>query len=176
MFDLIASLLSFFYDLNNSYVVAIVLLTFVVLVISTPLTLTGTRSMLKMQLLQPELKAIQNKYDKDDREAMNAEMMEFYKSNNINPVGGCIPMLFQIPVFLVLYRVILGITRRATDVGSELGEVTRLDARGHQPGGDPALQPGVRGRRHAVVQGSVGYQRDEQYRLRSRPLREPSTR
>jgi len=104
-------------------VVAIVLLTLVVLVISTPLTLQGTRSMLKMQLLQPELKAIQSKYGKDEREAMNAEMMEFYKTNNINPVGGCIPMLFQIPVFLVLYRVIIGITRRATDVGTELGEV-----------------------------------------------------
>lgn len=123
MFDLIANLLSFFYDLNNSYVVAIVLLTLVVLVVSTPLTLTGTKSMLKMQLLQPELKAIQNKYDKDEREAMNAEMMEFYKENNINPVGGCLPMLFQIPVFLVLYRVILGITRRATDIGTEFGEV-----------------------------------------------------
>jgi len=133
MFDLIASLLSYFYDLNNSYVVAIVLLTIVVLVISTPLTLQGTKSMLKMQLLQPELKAIQNKYDKDEREAMNAEMMEFYKSNNINPVGGCIPMLFQIPVFLVLYRVILGITRRATDVGSELGEVTGSLAGGSIP-------------------------------------------
>ena len=123
MFDLIANLLSFFYDLNNSYVVAIVLLTLVVLVVSTPLTLTGTKSMLKMQLLQPELKAIQNKYGKDEREAMNAEMMEFYKENNINPVGGCLPMLFQIPVFLVLYRVILGVTRRATDIGTEFGEV-----------------------------------------------------
>ncbi len=133
MFDLIANLLSYFYDLNHSYVVAIVLLTFVVLVISTPLTLTGTKSMLKMQLLQPELKAIQNKYGKDEREAMNAEMMEFYKSNNINPVGGCIPMLFQIPVFLVLYRVIIGITRRATDVGTELGEVAGSLAGGSTP-------------------------------------------
>ena len=123
MFDLIANLLSFFYDLNNSYVIAIVLLTLVVLVVSTPLTLAGTKSMLKMQLLQPEMKAIQNKYDKDDREAMNAELMEFYKENNINPVGGCLPMLFQIPVFLVLYRVILGITRRAADIGTEFGEV-----------------------------------------------------
>lgn len=133
MFDLIANLLSFFYDLNHSYVVAIVLLTLVVLVISTPLTLQGTKSMLKMQLLQPELKAIQNKYGKDEREAMNAEMMEFYKSNNINPVGGCIPMLFQIPVFLVLYRVIIGITRRATDVGTELGEVAGSLAGGSVP-------------------------------------------
>lgn len=133
MFDLIANLLSYFYDLNNSYVVAIVLLTLVVLLISTPLTLSGTRSMLKMQLLQPELKAIQNKYDKDDREAMNAEMMEFYKENNINPIGGCVPMLFQIPVFLVLYRVIIGITRRATDVGTELGEVAGSLAGGSAP-------------------------------------------
>ncbi|MFT7473886.1 MAG: YidC/Oxa1 family membrane protein insertase [Verrucomicrobiales bacterium] len=133
MFDLIASLLSFFYELNNSYVVAIVLLTLVVLVISTPLTLQGTKSMLKMQLLQPELKAIQNKYAKDDREAMNAEMMEFYKENNINPVGGCLPMLFQIPVFLVLYRVILGITRRATDIGVQFGGVAGSIASGTTP-------------------------------------------
>ena len=123
MFDLIANLLSFFYDLNNSYVVAIVLLTFVVLVIATPLTLKGTSSMLRMQLLQPELKAIQDKYGKDEREAMNAELLEFYKENNINPVGGCLPMLFQIPVFLVLYRVILGLTRRSTDAGAQFGAV-----------------------------------------------------
>ena len=123
MFDLIANVLSFLYDINNSYVVAIVLLTLIVLVVATPLTLTGTKSMLKMQLLQPELKEIQNKYPKEERDAMNAELMEFYKDNQINPVGGCIPMLFQIPVFLVLYRVILGVTRRATPTGIELGEV-----------------------------------------------------
>ncbi len=133
MFDLIASMLSWFYSVNHSYVVAIVLLTLVVLLISTPLTLQGTRSMLKMQLLQPELKAIQNKYDKDEREAMNTEMMEFYKENNINPVGGCIPMLFQIPVFLVLYRVILGLTRRATDVGSQFGAVAGSVSEGAAP-------------------------------------------
>ena len=123
MFDLLANLLSFFYDLNNSYVVAIVLLTLVVLVISTPLTIKGTRSQLQMSLLQPELKAIQNKYGKDEREEMNKELMEFYQENNINPVGGCLPLLFQIPVFLVLYRVILGLTRRATDVGFQFGSV-----------------------------------------------------
>ena len=123
MFDLIASVLSWLYDLTSSYAGAIALLTLVVLLVSTPLTLQGTRSMLKMQVLQPELKAIQNKYSKDQREEMNAELMAFYKDNNINPVGGCLPMLFQIPVFLVLYRVILGLTRRATDVGSQLGQV-----------------------------------------------------
>ena len=123
MFDLVANVLSFLYDINNSYAVAIMLLTLIVLVIATPLTLSGTKSMLKMQLLQPELKAIQDKYGKDEREEMNVEMMEFYKDNQINPVGGCIPLLFQIPVFLVLYRVILGITRRATSTGLGIGEV-----------------------------------------------------
>jgi len=133
MFDLIANLLSFFYDINNSYVVAIVLLTLVVLVISTPLTLKGTSSMLRMQLLQPELKAIQDKYGKDEREAMNAELLEFYKENNINPVGGCLPLLFQIPIFLVLYRVILGLTRRGTDVGFQLGSVAASTGAGAEP-------------------------------------------
>ena len=123
MFDLVANVLAFLYDINNSYPVAIMLLTLIVLVIATPLTLSGTKSMLKMQLLQPELKAIQDKYGKDERDEMNVEMMEFYKDNQINPVGGCVPLLFQIPVFLVLYRVILGITRRATPTGIEFGEV-----------------------------------------------------
>ncbi len=133
MFDLIANVLSFLYDINNSYVVAIVLLTLIVLVIATPLTLSGTKSMLKMQLLQPELKAIQDKYGKDQREEMNQEMMEFYKDNQINPVGGCVPLLFQIPVFLVLYRVIIGITRRATPTGIELGEVVGSLRAGTEP-------------------------------------------
>ncbi len=143
MFDLIANLLSFFYDLNGSYAIAIVLLTLVVLVVSTPLTLAGTRSMLKMQLMQPQLKEIQDKYGKDEREEMNVEMMEFYKENNINPVGGCLPMFFQIPVFLVLYRVILGITRRATDTGNAAGGVIGSIRRGETPQVAPTgeLQP-----------------------------------
>ena len=133
MFDLIANVLSFLYDINNSYAVAIILLTTIVLVISTPLTLAGTKSMLKMQLLQPQLKEIQAKYGKDQRDEMNAEMMEFYKENQINPVGGCVPLLFQIPVFLVLYRVILGITRRATPTGIESGEVIGSLRTGTEP-------------------------------------------
>lgn len=133
-FSLVADTLSFLYDINNSYALAIILLTFIVLVVSTPLTLSGTKSMLKMQLLQPELKDIQNRYDpKTERDAMNAEMMEFYKENQINPIGGCVPLLFQIPVFLILYRVILGITRRATDSGIELGEVVGSLRAGESP-------------------------------------------
>lgn len=135
MFDLIAGLLAWFYNLfgGSSYFLAIAALTFAVLVVATPLTLQGTKSMLKMQLLQPEIKAIQNKYGPDKREEMNKELMAYYQDNSINPVGGCIPMLFQIPVFLVLYRVIIGLTRRATDVGSQLGLVTSELRSGRAP-------------------------------------------
>lgn len=116
MFDLIASVLAWFYSLIPSYGVAIILLTLAVMVVVTPLTLKSTRSMLQMQRLQPELKAIQNQY-KDDRQKMNEELMAFYQENNINPLGGCLPLLIQLPVFLVLFRVVQGITRHVTDFG-----------------------------------------------------------
>src|SRR5688572_9400595 len=76
--------------------------------------------MIQMQRLQPQLKAIQTKY-RDDREKMNQEMLAFYKANNVNPVGGCLPMLIQIPVFIVLYRVVRGLTAKVTDIGLAAG-------------------------------------------------------
>ena len=122
MFDLIAAVLSWFYGLVPSYGLAIVLLTLVVMLIVTPLTLKGTRSMIKMQHLQPEMKKIQTRY-KGDREVMNKEMMAFYQANNINPMGGCLPMLVQAPVFMVLYNVLRGMTRRLSDIGDSAGWV-----------------------------------------------------
>jgi YidC/Oxa1 family membrane protein insertase len=116
MFDLIATVLAFFYGLVHSYGLAIVLLTIAVMAVTSPLTYKGTKSMIQMQRLQPQMKAIQTKY-RDDREKMNQEMLAFYKANNVNPVGGCLPMLIQIPVFIVLYRVVRGLTARVTDVG-----------------------------------------------------------
>jgi YidC/Oxa1 family membrane protein insertase len=130
MFDLIASVLAFFYDLVPSYGIAIVMLTLAVMIVATPLTLKSTKSMLQMQRLQPELKAIQTRY-KDDRQKMNEELMGFYQENGINPLGGCLPMLVQLPIFLVLFRVVQGVTRRATDIGSQLGWTTgRLSSGG----------------------------------------------
>ena len=120
MFDLIAQVLAFFYSLVPSYGVSIILLTLAVMIVVTPLTLKSTRSMLQMQRLQPELKAIQTKY-KDDRQKMNEELMAFYQENGINPLGGCLPLLVQLPVFLVLFRVVQGITRHATDFGLAAG-------------------------------------------------------
>lgn len=121
MFKFIADILAFFYENGGqSYGIAIVLLTLAVMIVATPLTLKSTKSMLQMQRLQPELKAIQTRY-KDDRQKMNEELMAFYQENGINPLGGCLPMLIQLPIFLVLFRVVQGVTRRATDIGSQIG-------------------------------------------------------
>jgi YidC/Oxa1 family membrane protein insertase len=109
MFQLIANLLAFFYHLWPSYGMAIVFLTLTIMIALTPLTLKGTRSMMVMQSLQPEMKKIQARY-KDDRQKLNEELLQFYKDNKINPVSGCLPLLIQMPVFLVLYRVLRGLT------------------------------------------------------------------
>ena len=110
MFDALASLLAWFYSIWPSYGMAIVMLTLSIMLLLTPLTLKGTRSMMVMQSLQPEMKKIQQRY-KDDRQKLNEELLRFYKENNINPLGGCLPLLIQMPVFLVLYRVLDGLTR-----------------------------------------------------------------
>ena len=120
MFDLIAKILAWFYELWPSFGMSIALLTLLVMIFLTPLTLKGTRSMIKMQRLQPEMKKIQNRH-KGDRERMNKELMAFYQANSINPMGGCIPMIAQPPVFLVLYNVLRGLTRRQADVGEAGG-------------------------------------------------------
>ncbi|MCH2623842.1 MAG: YidC/Oxa1 family membrane protein insertase, partial [Acidimicrobiales bacterium] len=79
MFDLIATTLAWFYDLWPSFGMAIVMLTLLIMVILTPLTLKQTRSMIKMQHIQPELKKIQNRH-KGDREQLNKEVMAFYQA------------------------------------------------------------------------------------------------
>lgn len=105
----IANVLSYFYDLWPSYAGAIALLTVTVMVVLLPLTIKGTRSMLAMQKLSPEIKKLQDRH-KNDRQKLNEEVMALYKDNKINPLGGCLPLLLQIPVFIILYRVISGVT------------------------------------------------------------------
>lgn len=113
MFDLLATVMAWFYDLWPSYGMAIVLLTLTVMLVVTPLTLKGTRSMLELQAHQPELRRIQTQY-RDDRQKMNEELMKFYQEHKINPVGGCLPLLIQLPVFIILYNVLRGLTRRTS--------------------------------------------------------------
>src|SRR4051794_5232027 len=84
----LAEALAFFYQLVPNYGIAIAMLTLAVMIVLTPLTLKGTRSMMIMQALQPEMKKLQAQY-KDDRQKLNEELLKFYKENNINPLGGC---------------------------------------------------------------------------------------
>jgi YidC/Oxa1 family membrane protein insertase len=108
LFDGLTVLLSFYFDLTGSIGFAIILLTITVMLITSPLTMKGTRSMMKMQRLQPEMKRIQEKH-KGDREKMNQELMAFYQEKGINPVSGCLPLLIQMPVFFVLFQVLRGL-------------------------------------------------------------------
>jgi len=121
-YDFFGSILAWFYSWAPNYGLAIILLTIAVMVVITPLTLKSTRSMLQMQRLQPELKKLQEKY-KGDRERLNAEMMAFYKEHEINPISGCVPLIAQTPVFLLMYRVIRGITNRNGGAASGIGHV-----------------------------------------------------
>lgn len=124
LFDAVTWVLAQFYSLWPSYGMAIAFLTLTAMVAVTPLTLKSTRSMLLMQQHMPELKKIQNQH-KGDREATNAATMAFYKENGLNPAGCLLPMLVQGPIFLVMYRVVDGLTRRTTEIGTQLGFTTR---------------------------------------------------
>lgn len=97
--------LNFFKDYLGNYGLAIVILTVLIKILFYPLTAHSLKSMKGMQQIQPQLLAIKEKY-KEDKQKLNKEMMELYKRYKINPVGGCLPMVLQIPVFLALYEVL----------------------------------------------------------------------
>ena len=98
-------LLQFFYRFVHNYGIAIILLTILVRLIFYPLSAKGARSMKSMQKLQPQIQALKAKY-KDDMQRFNQEQMALFKAHKVNPLGGCFPMLVQIPVFIALYSVL----------------------------------------------------------------------
>jgi YidC/Oxa1 family membrane protein insertase len=98
-------LLQAIYGVVGNYGIAIILLTILVKVVLLPLTIKQTRSMIAMQKIQPEIKKLQEKY-KDDKEKLSQEMMKFYKENKVNPLGGCLPLLLQLPIFFALFSVL----------------------------------------------------------------------
>ena len=99
------SVLSFFYDYTHNYGVAIILLTVGVKILFAPLTYKAYVSMKAMAKLQPKMLEIQKQY-KDDRQKMNIEVMNLYKNEKVNPVGGCLPILLQMPVFIALFNIL----------------------------------------------------------------------
>jgi len=109
IYGAMGSVLAFFYSVIASYGVAIALLTVTVRIFLIPLTTKQVKSQQAMQRIQPELKRLQAKY-KNDRQKLNEEMMKFYKENKVNPLAGCLPILLQAPLFIVLYRLILDLS------------------------------------------------------------------
>lgn len=87
------------------YGIAIIIITIIIKLLFWPLTNASTKSMKRMSAMQPQMKAIQEKY-KDDPRKMNTKLMEFMKENKVNPVGGCLPILLQIPVFIGFYQML----------------------------------------------------------------------
>jgi YidC/Oxa1 family membrane protein insertase len=103
LIDAAKAVLDFFHDsVGLSWGMSIIALTVVVRAALIPLTLKQFKSMQSLQRLQPEIKALQAKY-KDDKQRQNQAMMEFYRENKVNPLGSCLPLLFQLPVFLALF-------------------------------------------------------------------------
>ena len=100
-------LLDFLYGIVGNWGWAIVLLTCIVKAVLYPISAAGYRSMARMKEVTPRMKALQDKY-KDDKQRLNQAMMELYRTEKINPVGGCLPIFLQIPVFLALYWVLQG--------------------------------------------------------------------
>lgn len=98
--------MSLFYAWTHNWGVAIILLTVLIKLIFFPLSAASYRSMAKMRLVAPKLEKIKQQYA-DDREQLNRAMMELYKTEKINPLGGCLPVVIQIPVFIALYWSIL---------------------------------------------------------------------
>ena len=101
--DFFFAILKFLHEnLSISWSWAIVVLTVIVRIVLIPLTWKQIKSMRAMQALQPHVKALQEKY-RNDREVLNQKLMEFYRENKVSPFGSCLPMVFQIPVFIGLF-------------------------------------------------------------------------
>jgi YidC/Oxa1 family membrane protein insertase len=98
--------MKFLYKYVNNYGTAIIILTILTKIVFWPLGNKSYKSMKEMQTVQPKIKELQERY-KNDRQALNQAVMELYKSHKINPLGGCLPILIQIPVFFGLYRALL---------------------------------------------------------------------
>jgi YidC/Oxa1 family membrane protein insertase len=99
-------LLSFYHEWVGNWGVAIILLTMTVKILFFPLSAAGYRSMAKLRLVTPKLQRIQEQY-KGDRQQMHQAMMQLYQEEKINPMGGCLPILVQIPVFIALFWTLL---------------------------------------------------------------------
>lgn len=122
--DLLAQALTFFTEWTGSALIAIALLTLVVKLVLHPLTRKQLKSMKAMQTLTPHIAALREKY-RDNPQQMNVEMMNLYRAHNVNPFGGCLPLLLQMPILYALFAVFrrAGVFSDATLVGIPLDKI-----------------------------------------------------
>ena len=103
--DIFANIIVFFYSFTHNYGIAIILLTVLIRLILYPLMQKQMVSMREMQKIQPLMKAVQEKY-KNDKERLNKELMALYKEHKVNPMSGCLPLIIQMPILILLFQVL----------------------------------------------------------------------
>lgn len=128
VFEWPAQLLAWFYSLTSNYLLSIGLMAVVVMVLVTPLILKSTRGMLEMQRLAPEMRRLQQEH-KGDRQKLNEEMMKLYQEHKVNPMASCLPLLAQMPIFIVMFRILMGLTYRPSGPNLVVADAV-LDAAG----------------------------------------------
>ena len=111
LFNGVGWLIAWIYSWSNDYSIAIGAMAVLVMIVITPLTLKSTRGMLEMQRLQPELRRLQIEF-KGDRQGMNEAMMKLYQEHKVNPLASCLPLLAQMPVFIIMFRTLTGLTNK----------------------------------------------------------------
>jgi YidC/Oxa1 family membrane protein insertase len=104
--QVLLAILKFFFKFVHNWGGAILLFGLFIFLLLYPLTIKQMRSIKEMQILQPKIKALQEKY-KTDPQRLNREMMQLYREHKVNPLGGCLPLLFQIPIFIALYQALM---------------------------------------------------------------------
>ncbi len=131
LIDVFEAVLKFFHNsLGVPWGWAIVLLTVVIRALMTPLFVKQFHSMQRLQRVQPQMKAIQQKY-KDDKQRQQQEMMKFYKENNVNPFGSCLPLALQLPVFISLFYMLRSSLRKDICAGVQHAYQASLAAAHH---------------------------------------------
>ncbi len=115
LFDVFAKPYQWFYGLTHNYILSVSFMAFIVMAITAPLLLKSTKGMLEMQRLQPEMRKLQQQY-RGDRQKLNEEMMKLYQEHKVNPLASCFPLLLQMPVFWIMFKVLSGLTFRHADV------------------------------------------------------------
>ena len=128
IFEVPAALLSWLYALSSDYALAISMIAAIVMLLVTPLNLKSTKGMLEMQRLAPEMRKLQTEH-RNDRQKLNEEMMKLYQEHKVNPMASCLPIVAQMPVFIIMFRILHGMTYRPTG-GNEVIAQAVLDAGG----------------------------------------------